>query len=179
MVYYFFVFQSAFLKYVPGSSGVRSSSFNLRLILWEAGITVSNKVLECLILRFAKNKLLSSEAYVIVMIRLHLAHGKLVTSFNMIWQVLTWINEFFSIFVSERYHSIDTKMKGNPLSLEEMILMTIYSWLKKLVDCYNYRCKFCFPCYTNLLILKVWINNIQWTLITLNRFHSLKYQRHM
>ena len=28
---------------------------------------------------------------------------------------------------SERYHSIDTKMKGNPLSLEEMILMTIYS----------------------------------------------------
>ena len=74
----FSIFQSAFLKYVPGSSGVRSSSFNLRLILWEAGITVSNKVLECLILRFAKNKLLSSEAYVIVMIRLHLAHGKLI-----------------------------------------------------------------------------------------------------
>ena len=76
-----FYFQSAFLKYVPGSSGVRSSSFNLRLILWEAGITVSNKVLECLILRFAKNKLLSSEAYVIVMIRLHLAHGKLIHNF--------------------------------------------------------------------------------------------------
>ncbi len=32
----------------------------------------------------------------------------------------------FSFFL-ERYHSIDTKMKGNPLSLEEMILMTIYS----------------------------------------------------
>ena len=31
------------------------------------------------------------------------------------------------IYISERYHSIDTKMKGNPLSLEEMILMTIYS----------------------------------------------------
>merc|ERR1712018_627070 len=93
--------RSAFLKYVPGSSGVKTSSFNLRLILWEAGITVSNKVLECLILGFSKSKLLSSEAYVIVMIRLHLAH--------------------------ERYHSIDTKMKGNPLSLEEMILMTIYS----------------------------------------------------
>ena len=30
--------------------------------------------------------------------------------------------------LSERFHSIDTKMKGNPLSLEEMILMTIYSW---------------------------------------------------
>lgn len=27
----------------------------------------------------------------------------------------------------ERYHSLDTKMKSNPLSLEEMILMTIYS----------------------------------------------------
>jgi len=93
--------RSAFLKYVPGSSGVKTTSFNLRLILWEAGITVSNKVLECLILRFAKNKFLCSEAYVIVLIRLHLAH--------------------------ERYHSIDTKMKGNPLSLEEMILMTIYS----------------------------------------------------
>ena len=71
------IFQSAFLKYVPGSSGVKTSSFNLRLILWEAGITVSNKVLECLILRFSKSKLLSSEAYVIVMIRLHLAHGKI------------------------------------------------------------------------------------------------------
>ena len=74
---HFIRLQSAFLKYVPGSSGVKTSSFNLRLILWEAGITVSNKVLECLILRFAKNKLLSSEAYVIVMIRLHLAHGKI------------------------------------------------------------------------------------------------------
>jgi hypothetical protein len=79
----------------------KTSSFNLRLILWDAGVSVSNKVLECLVLRFAKNKLVSSENYVTVMIRLHLAH--------------------------ERFHSIDTKMKGNPLSLEEMILMTIYS----------------------------------------------------
>lgn len=31
-------------------------------------------------------------------------------------------------FVTERYVSIDSKMKGSPLSLEEMILMTIYSW---------------------------------------------------
>jgi len=95
--------RNAFLKYVSGGSGssTKTSSFNLRLILWEAGITVSNKVLECLVLRFAKNKVIFCEAYVTVMIRLHLAH--------------------------ERYHSIDTKMKGNPLSLEEMILMTIYS----------------------------------------------------
>ena len=35
--------------------------------------------------------------------------------------------KYYLIYFSERYHSIDTKMKGNPLSLEEMILMTIYS----------------------------------------------------
>jgi len=92
--------KTAFLKYDRHHSG-KTSSFNLRLILWDAGVSVSNKVLECLVLRFAKNKLVSSENYVTVMIRLHLAH--------------------------ERFHSIDTKMKGNPLSLEEMILMTIYS----------------------------------------------------
>ena len=34
------------------------------------------KVLECLVLRFAKNKVIFCEAYVTVMIRLHLAHGK-------------------------------------------------------------------------------------------------------
>jgi len=92
--------KTAFLKFDRHHSG-KTSSFNLRLILWDAGVSVSNKVLECLVLRFAKNRLVSSENYVTVMIRLHLAH--------------------------ERFHSIDTKMKGNPLSLEEMILMTIYS----------------------------------------------------
>lgn len=30
------------------------------------------------------------------------------------------------IFV-ERFHSLDAKAKANPLTLEEMILMTIYS----------------------------------------------------
>ena len=39
----------------------------------------------------------------------------------------TTFNKYYLIYFSERYHSIDTKMKGNPLSLEEMILMTIYS----------------------------------------------------
>ena len=37
------------------------------------------KVLECLVLRFAKNKVIFCEAYVTVMIRLHLAHGKKIT----------------------------------------------------------------------------------------------------
>jgi len=92
--------KNSFLKFDRHHAG-KTSSFNLRLILWEAGVSVSNKVLECLVLRFAKTNQVSSDNYVTVMIRLHLAH--------------------------ERFHSIDTKMKGNPLSLEEMILMTIYS----------------------------------------------------
>ncbi|XP_047488743.1 calpain-9-like, partial [Penaeus chinensis] len=91
---------TAFLKF-DRSHGGKTSSYHLRPALWEAGVTVSNKVLECLVLRFGKNRVLTSEAFLMALVRLHLAH--------------------------ERYHSIDTKMKGNPLSLEEMILMTIYS----------------------------------------------------
>ncbi|KAK6628177.1 hypothetical protein RUM43_001989 [Polyplax serrata] len=83
------------------SHGNKTSSYNLRPLLWEAGTVVSNKVLECLVLRFSKNMVLTAECFVMAMVRLHLAH--------------------------ERYHSLDTKMKSNPLSLEEMILMTIYS----------------------------------------------------
>lgn len=90
----------AFQKFDKGH-GAKTSSYNLRPLLWEAGSTASNKVLECLVLRFAKNCVLTSECFIMAMVRLHLAH--------------------------ERYHSLDTKMKGNPLSLEEMILMTIYS----------------------------------------------------
>ncbi|XP_014247499.1 calpain-9-like isoform X3 [Cimex lectularius] len=91
----------AFEKFDKGNHASKTSSYNLRALLWEAGSTVSNKVLECLVLRFAKNTILSAECFVMAMVRLHLAH--------------------------ERYHSLDTKMKGNPISLEEMILMTIYS----------------------------------------------------
>ncbi|XP_037084244.1 LOW QUALITY PROTEIN: calpain-1 catalytic subunit-like [Pollicipes pollicipes] len=90
----------AFLKYDRSHSN-KTSSYNMRPILYEAGVTVSNKVLECLILRFTKSCVLTVESFLIAMVRLHLAH--------------------------ERYHSIDTKMKTNPISLEEMILMTIYS----------------------------------------------------
>ncbi|XP_025414399.1 calpain-9-like isoform X1 [Sipha flava] len=92
----------AFQKFEKGVNPTKTSSYNLRPLLWEAGSTVSNKVLECLVLRFAKNRILTSECFIMAMVRLHLAH--------------------------ERYHSLDTKMsKGNPLSLEELILMTIYS----------------------------------------------------
>ncbi|EEB14001.1 Calpain A, putative [Pediculus humanus corporis] len=67
------------------SHGNKTSSYNLRTLLWEAGTTVSNKVLECLVLRFSKNMVLTSECFVMAMVRLYLAH--------------------------ERYHSLDTKMK--------------------------------------------------------------------
>lgn len=83
-----------------GAAG-RTSSYRLRGLLSAAGVTVSNKVLECLVLRFTREAAISVDAYIMAMACLHLAH--------------------------ERYHSLDTKMKTNPLSLEEMILMTIYS----------------------------------------------------
>ncbi len=43
------------MKFDRHHSG-KTSSFNLRLILWEAGISVSNKVLECLVLRYEVNR---------------------------------------------------------------------------------------------------------------------------
>ncbi|XP_066137675.1 calpain-9-like isoform X1 [Euwallacea fornicatus] len=91
----------AFQKFERGHNSGKTSSYNLRALLWEAGCTASNKVLECLVLRFAKNRIVTTESYIMALIRLYLAH--------------------------ERYHNLDTKMKSNPISLEEMILMTIYS----------------------------------------------------
>jgi hypothetical protein len=66
--------QVAFHKFDRGHGG-KTSSYNLRPLLWEAGGTASNKVLECLVLRFAKNKVLTSECFMMAMVRLHLAHG--------------------------------------------------------------------------------------------------------
>lgn len=66
--------QVAFSKYDRAHGG-KTSSYNLRPILWESGLTVSNKVLECLVLRFAKNRVLTAEAFVMALVRLHLAHG--------------------------------------------------------------------------------------------------------
>ncbi|XP_075980060.1 calpain-9-like isoform X2 [Anticarsia gemmatalis] len=94
--------RAAFLRLAARRCGPpRVSSYRLRALLWASGVTASNKVLECLVLRFARRAALSEEDYVMALARLHLAH--------------------------ERYRSLDAKMKANPLSLEEMILMTIYS----------------------------------------------------
>lgn len=92
--------KTAFGKCDTGNRS-KTSSFHLRTLLWEAGITVSNKVLECLVLRFTKNSTLTSESFLLALVKLYLAH--------------------------ERYSSIEKKMKENMISLEEMILMTVYS----------------------------------------------------
>lgn len=55
-----------------------ASSYRLRALLRAAGVTASNKVLECLVLRYARGTRLSHEAYVMSLARLHLAHGACV-----------------------------------------------------------------------------------------------------
>ncbi|CAH1638940.1 unnamed protein product [Spodoptera littoralis] len=84
-----------------GGARRRASSYWLRELLREAGVSASNKVLEALVLRFARGARLTHEAYVMALARLHVAH--------------------------ERFRSLDARLKCNPVSLEEMILMTIYS----------------------------------------------------
>lgn len=54
---------------------VKVSSYNLRSLLWAGGATASNKVIEALVGRFARNKFITLEAYLMSMTRLHLAHG--------------------------------------------------------------------------------------------------------
>lgn len=66
----------AFQKFERGHNSGKTSSYHLRALLWEAGCTVSNKVLECLVLRFAKNRILTAENYIMALVRLHLSHGK-------------------------------------------------------------------------------------------------------
>ena len=114
--------KTAFLKYDRHHSG-KTSSFNLRLILWDAGLSVSNKVLECLVLRwaenweeqinietfsfrFAKNKLVSSENYVTVMIRLHLAHGKKEIFFSQINFIHPFIFQSGFIVLTQKWKEI-------------------------------------------------------------------------
>ncbi|CAN7990638.1 unnamed protein product [Ixodes pacificus] len=92
--------QNVFVKFDHPHKG-RTSSFNLRPLLWEAGITVSNKVLECLVIRYAKDCTITAEAFIGALVKLYLAH--------------------------DRYGQVEKKLKENTISLEEMILMTVYS----------------------------------------------------
>ncbi|EEC07347.1 hypothetical protein IscW_ISCW006729 [Ixodes scapularis] len=91
---------NVFVKFDHPHKG-RTSSFNLRPLLWEAGITVSNKVLECLVIRYAKDCTITAEAFIGALVKLYLAH--------------------------DRYGQVEKKLKENTISLEEMILMTVYS----------------------------------------------------
>lgn len=92
--------RAAFAKHDPNNKS-KTSSFNLRALLWDAGVTVSNKVLECSVLRFTKNSVLSSEAFLLALVKIYLAH--------------------------ERFATVEKKMKENGMTLEEMILLTVYS----------------------------------------------------
>ncbi|KAG0414122.1 hypothetical protein HPB47_008729, partial [Ixodes persulcatus] len=84
--------RNVFVKFDHPHKG-RTSSFNLRPLLWEAGITVSNKVLECLVIRYAKDCTITAEAFIGALVKLYLAH--------------------------DRYGQVEKKLKENTISLEE------------------------------------------------------------
>lgn len=68
--------RAAFERAAGRRCGARASSYELRALLWAAGVSASNKVLEALVLRYARARRLSEEAYVMALARLHLAHGR-------------------------------------------------------------------------------------------------------
>ncbi|KFM79186.1 Calpain-11, partial [Stegodyphus mimosarum] len=84
--------RAAFAKHDPNNRS-KTSSFNFRSLLWDAGLTVSNKVLECAVLRFTKSSVLTSEAFLVALVKLYLAH--------------------------ERFTTVEKKMKENGMTLEE------------------------------------------------------------
>jgi hypothetical protein len=59
-----------------GVWGSKISSYCLRGLLWTAGVTSSNKVIEALVGRFTKNRQITLEGYILALLRIHLAHGK-------------------------------------------------------------------------------------------------------
>lgn len=91
------------------------SSYCLRGLLWAGGVTASNKVIEALVGRFTKGKQITLEGYLLALVRIHLAHGELNFLLNV--QGLTR-------FHSDRFHSLDSKAKSNPLTLEEVSLLS-------------------------------------------------------
>lgn len=121
---------AAFRKYGDGgvAGGVpwrepRCSSYRLRALLWGAGLTASNKVLECLVLRFADGASLSATEFALALARLHLAHGECearsLPPSSGWWRVPRLIPCVCS--VAERHRSLEAKCKSNPVSLEEVM----------------------------------------------------------
>lgn len=72
------LWRAAVARFARCGRGV--SSYRLRALLWAAGVSASNKVLECLVLRFARRAKLSPEACLLALARLHLAHGTYTTT---------------------------------------------------------------------------------------------------
>lgn len=64
----------------------------MRGLLWAGGATASNKVLEALVGRFARNKQMTLEGYLMSMARIHLAHGKYCKE---LFQIDGLMNGFF------------------------------------------------------------------------------------
>lgn len=59
-----------------GAWSSKAPSYQLRGLLWTGGVTASNKVLEALVGRFARNRQITLEGYLMSMARIHLAHGE-------------------------------------------------------------------------------------------------------
>lgn len=87
------------------------SSYCLRGLLWAGGVTASNKVIEALVGRFTKNKQITLEGYLLSLVRIHLAQGKMKISKS---------SKIFKNFSTDRFQSLDSKAKSNPLTLEEV-----------------------------------------------------------
>ncbi|CAG2120067.1 unnamed protein product, partial [Medioppia subpectinata] len=93
--------RSIFTKHQIGSKN-KIYCYNLRNLLYESdkGISVSNKVLETLLIRYSDNSTyLTLESFIQSLVKLHLSH--------------------------ERYKSLERKGKHNSITLEEMILSTL------------------------------------------------------
>ncbi|RWS31726.1 calpain-9-like isoform X3 [Leptotrombidium deliense] len=75
--------RTIFTKY-QHSSHHKTSTYSLRSILWETGISVSNKVLECLVIRYSQHTtFLTLESFLLILVKLHLSHGNYnFNSFN-------------------------------------------------------------------------------------------------
>lgn len=57
------------------------SSYALRGLLWTAGVTASNKVIEAIAGRFTRSRSITLEGYILALIRIHLAQGEELNCF--------------------------------------------------------------------------------------------------
>lgn len=54
------------------------SSYALRGLLWTAGVTASNKIIEAIAGRFTRSRSITLEGYILALIRIHLAQGEIL-----------------------------------------------------------------------------------------------------